>query len=211
MPDSDLYQHNVRKDALKFLADHNLSILNTALEVGGGAGFTLESLKHRYDIASCLNIDLELPESRAQSIDHICADILNPELKLPHSSFDLILALDVLEHIHSLPLALSRLHDLASDNAFFLFSLPNIQHYSLFTNVYIRNTFPKESSGIFDETHVHWLTLRDFQNLIASSGLNICACTYTDHRCITTSRSFLFPVARFISPQYLVLAQKNAT
>ena len=209
MVNSNQYQLNIRNDAIKFLLNQNLPSIQSALEVGGGGGFTLHSIQSLYSIPTCVNVDLSLPISRAPNIKHICSDFLDSNILASHHTYDLIFALDVLEHIPDITAALAKLFSLGSSGSLYLFSLPNIQHYSLLKNVYFSNTFPRHDSGIFDRTHIHWFTLHDFSNLIKSQGFTICSATYTDHRCFTTCRRYLNPFAKFISPQFLVLASKE--
>jgi len=203
------YQLNIRHDAIKFLTTTSgLPSINSALEIGGGGGFTLASLKQILSIDHCTNVDISLPSTLSPDINHLEANVLSSNFKFDISSFDLLLALDIIEHIPDTSSVLSLLHSLGSTDSVYMFSLPNIQHYSLVTNVYFRNSFPKTSSGIFDSTHMRWFTLADFSKALAHNGLYVIRSSYTDHRMITTCRNSIRFMSKFFSPQFLILAKK---
>ena len=204
------YQLNIRNDAIKFFSSTpGLSTINSALEIGGGGGYTLATLKRLLSIEDCVNVDISLPNKLSPEISHYEANIISPSFNLDRSSFDLIVALDLIEHIVDTSLVLSRFYSLGSPNSVFLFSLPNIQHYSLATNVYFRDTFPTNDSGVFDRTHMRWFTFADFARVLGKNGFEVIRSSYTDHRMITTCRNSIRFISKFISPQFLILAKKR--
>lgn len=73
----------------------------TILEVGVGEGEVSAKLRERYPAAQVVGVDLPDPELEAHWRDKglvgLCADIVH--LPFPSKSFDLIMAIEVLEHV----------------------------------------------------------------------------------------------------------------
>jgi len=87
-----------------------------------------------------------------------------------HRKFDCIIAADILEHLLNPINLLKQLHPLLADDAVLIVSLPNIRHHSAFYSIFVQGTFPRRNRGLFDDTHLHWFTLRDSRNLLQSAG-----------------------------------------
>lgn len=81
------------------------------LEVGVGEGEVSGRLRERYPEATIVGIDLPDPELeahwRARGLNGVCADIV--QLPFPSKSFDLVMGIEVLEHVPDPPAALAEL------------------------------------------------------------------------------------------------------
>ena len=158
------YQLNIRNDAIKFFSSTpGLSTINSALEIGGGGGYTLATLKRLLSIEDCVNVDISLPNKLSPEISHYEANIISPSFNLDRSSL-ILLSHWTCEHIVDTSLVLSRFYSLGSQTLFFYFLYPiyNIIHLPLM----FRDTFPTNDSGVFDRTHMRWFTFADFARVL---------------------------------------------
>ena len=205
----ETYQSNLRKDVLSFLKINSFQI-NSILEIGGGAGYTSQAISIKNQ-AKAINIDIQLPKLKAKSIEHIKADFCEEATikKLTINDFDLILALDVIEHIADTKLFFKNLSKITKHKNKVLVSLPNIKNIRIPYNIYLKNTFPRNNAGIFDETHLRWFTKKDIENLFKDNHFKIIKTSYTDHRSFFVRNRLVSKIiGSYIAPQFLVLAER---
>jgi SAM-dependent methyltransferase len=86
--------------------------------------------------------------------------------------FDVILCLDVLEHIWNYEGTLKDLMMILKPGGTLLISVPNVSNFRVFFEIIIKNNFPKNEEGIFDETHCRWFTSRSLRNDLDKLDLN---------------------------------------
>jgi 2-polyprenyl-3-methyl-5-hydroxy-6-metoxy-1,4-benzoquinol methylase len=146
------------------------------LEIGCGRGNTLAWLKRRYAQAETVGVEYwpGAREDLQRNVDvAIMADLeqgLPPELM---GQFDLILALDVLEHLRDPGLVLSRLVERLAPGGQFIVSLPNISHLSVSAPLLFRRRFRFTDAGIMDRTHLRWFTEETAVELLNGAGLRV--------------------------------------
>ena len=72
----------------------------SALEVGGEYATTLSVLRGRFHIGEAVSCDLVLPTSRDEGIRYVVASAEALSETFPAASFDLVLLIDVIEHLY---------------------------------------------------------------------------------------------------------------
>lgn len=162
------YYSGVRSDVLALLDG---SPGRTILEIGGGEFHTLLSFAESG--RELWAVDVREPES---ALDHfVLGSITDPNVaaKLPDGAFDLIIANDVLEHVEDTRAFIKIVVQKLSSGGQLLLSVPNARQLRLAYHVFIRGTFPRESAGLFDETHVRWFCRDDVSRLFSEGGLKI--------------------------------------
>lgn len=143
------------------------------LDFGCGAGETLRWLKEIYPAAETVGIDINrtLEERLHRNADR--AIFIDPQDRLPAGlgNFDLILALDVLEHLVD-PLSLLRqlVLQLAPGGSMIV-SVPNVAHYSVVVPLLLRRRFAYADSGILDRTHLRFFVEDTAIALMNDAGL----------------------------------------
>jgi SAM-dependent methyltransferase len=147
----------------------------TILEVGCSAGGTLKWLKSRYPGSVATGIDGHAPNLPAiqRAADHaVIADLDGPIPDL--GRFDLILALDVLEHLRDADAVLRRLVDqhLAPGGSVIV-SLPAVSHYSVSLPLLLGRRFPYADAGILDRTHIRFFVEGSCVQLMNAAGLRV--------------------------------------
>jgi len=168
------YYHHIRREIQPLLPKSASQIL----EVGAGAGGTLGWLKTIYPKAETTGVELnpELQDDLKKNVDLVI--IGRVEECLPESkTFDLILLLDVLEHLPDSTNVLQRIGKLLKKGGRVIVSVPNVAHLSVLLPLLLRRRFNYQNAGILDRTHVRFfvedtaIKLLNDANLIATSGL----------------------------------------
>ena len=94
------------------------------------------------------------------------------EANLPGQTYDAIVCADVLEHVPDPLGVLKQLRRVATDDALFVISLPNVAHLAV-RLMLLFGKFPKMDRGILDRTHLHFFTKDTAAALLQSAGLRI--------------------------------------
>jgi 2-polyprenyl-3-methyl-5-hydroxy-6-metoxy-1,4-benzoquinol methylase len=163
------YYHFVRAEIAPLLPKYPMRIL----EIGAASGATLRWLKKLYPEAETTGIELNpalLPELRQNADIAIISAVEDCMHQL--SSYDLILALDVLEH---LPDSLGTLQKLCGllerPLGQVIVSLPNVAHLSISMPLLFKRRFEYQDAGILDRTHLRFFTEASAVNLLNQAGL----------------------------------------
>ena len=203
------YQNNVRNDVIKFIINKNIKP-KSIFEFGGGAGFTSEKLCKIFK-CTATNLDLKIPEIKSLKVDHIEGDINKLDLnkKLQENKYDLILALDFIEHIEDTNKIMNIFKSISKKNTYLIISVPNIKNIRVPFNIYIKDTFPRKNYGIFDKTHLRWFTKQDLKNLLYLNDFNFIGSSYTDHKSFFVKYRILEKTLGFLlAPQVIVCGKK---
>src|SRR5262249_41242587 len=123
------------------------------------------------------------------------------DAELPSARFDLILALDVLEHLINPWSAMRRIHGLLKPDGALVVRIPNVSHCSV-SLALLRGRWDYAESGLMDRTHLRFFTEAGAKALVTSSGLVLDCCSYVYHlpsflNC-TLSKNFRWYMARAI-------------
>jgi 2-polyprenyl-3-methyl-5-hydroxy-6-metoxy-1,4-benzoquinol methylase len=146
------------------------------LEVGCGSGKTLEILKEKKYCNETVGIELfaTAAEQARNRVDTVyCMDVENCVMPEGIGKFNLILLLDVLEHLVDPWVFLSRLvKGHLANNGKVIVSLPNARHFSLLGPLLI-GKFDYAERGILDKTHLRFFTKSSAENLLKNAGLHV--------------------------------------
>jgi 2-polyprenyl-3-methyl-5-hydroxy-6-metoxy-1,4-benzoquinol methylase len=168
------YYHFVRREIQPLLPD----VPSRILDVGAGAGATLKWLKTLYPSAETTGVELNsaLSDELRQNADiAIIGDIGAAFARL--ATYDLILLLDVLEHVSDAKGTLELLVGLLRPGGNVIVSVPNISHLSVSVPLLLRRQFTYQDAGILDRTHRTFFVeetavkLLNDANLVVTKGL----------------------------------------
>ncbi len=139
------------------------------LDAGCGNGYLAEILASRgYRVTG-----IERPEGVTRQIPDeihfIPADLERPLPAL--GEYDVIVCADILEHLRDPAGLLTRLRRHLAPGGHFLCSLPNSANIHFRLTV-LAGRFPKEEKGLFDATHVQFLTWDGWDELFRRAGLS---------------------------------------
>lgn len=144
------------------------------LEVGCGTGATLRWLKSHYPEAETVGIEFEASNRFAleEHTDHFHigdAETFDKDI----GTFDLILCLDVLEHLRSPEDALKRYVRLLRPNGIVIISVPAVSYIGVSLPLLLGRHFTYTDSGILDRTHTRLFVEETVVNLANDAGLSV--------------------------------------
>lgn len=175
----DWYFSFVRRDIEPLLPQRAKRVL----ELGCGGGGTLAWLRETGRAQWTAGIEL-VPEAAAVArtrVDHVLAGDVNALLpRFEDGSFDLVLCLDLLEHLVDPWQTLRQVSRLIRPGGQLIASLPNVRHHSVLLPLLFSGRWQYEDAGIMDRTHLRFFSRRTALHLIRQTGLAISAerCTY---------------------------------
>ena len=170
------YFDNVRRDIAPLLPAQ----AGAVLEVGCGAGATLQWLQNEGRATRTVGIELfpDAAERARGRIDELLqgnAETLLPAHLAP-ASFDLVLCLDVLEHMVDPWAFVTRMQALMKPGAVLIASIPNVRHLRVVLPLLLAGRWRYEESGILDRTHLRFFTHGSARALVSPPGLRVTAC-----------------------------------
>lgn len=165
------YYSNIRKDVVGFIERDPAQKI---LEIGCGAGSTLKYLKENGYASFVAGVEKagECFSEPGDVIDEMIeADVEHLELPFD-KKFDVILLLDVLEHLYEPYLLIKRLCGLLSPTGYIVVSIPNIRNYGVLKKLILRDRWDYGDSGILDRTHIRFFTKRSFLASLEREGID---------------------------------------
>lgn len=166
------YFSSARTGILDLLPEFSARVL----EIGCGSGQTLEMLKEKKLCLETVGVELfaaAADEARNKVDSVYCMDVEKSPMPENIGKFDLILLLDVLEHLVDPWFLLSHLvENYLAAHGKVIVSLPNARHFSLVLPL-LRGRFDYVERGILDKTHLRFFTKDSAVELLRSASLNI--------------------------------------
>lgn len=150
--------------------------VETVLEVGCGTGSTLRWLKESGLATSTTGIELFRPAAEVahSHVDRLFvgdAEKILEAKELLDESFDLVLCLDVLEHMVDPWAFVSRITAKLKTGGTLIASVPNVRHLSVLIDVVLRGRWDYRPDGILDRTHLRFFTRSSAQALVTTDKL----------------------------------------
>ncbi len=168
------YYHLTRREIRPLLQKSPTRIL----EVGASAGGTLKWLKSLFPNCETTGVELNagLRDELSQNADVAIIGGIGDCFSLL-KTYDLILLLDVIEHVPDPVGTLRKLASLLRPDGHIIVSLPNVSHLSVSLPLLFRRRFTYEDAGILDRTHITFfventaIKLLNDANLVVTKGL----------------------------------------
>ena len=148
------------------------------LELGCGGGGTLAWLKSAGRAAHTTGVELCAgPAAAARTrVDRVIEGDLDEALEtLPREAFDLVLCLDVLEHLVDPWDAVRRARNLLRPGGSLVVSLPNVRHHSVVLPLLFKGSWRYRDAGIMDRTHLRFFSRDGARELLTQGGLRLAA------------------------------------
>jgi SAM-dependent methyltransferase len=166
------YFQNVRREIEPLLPAR----VESVLEVGCAAGGTMRWLRSIRDVKYAAGVEQEPEAARAARLvfdDVEIGDAAASDFGFRQERFDLILALDVLEHLADPWTILRRLREKLAKDGVFIASVPNVAHYKVSLNLFLRGRWDYAEEGLLDRTHLRFFTRRTAVELFESTGYSV--------------------------------------
>jgi 2-polyprenyl-3-methyl-5-hydroxy-6-metoxy-1,4-benzoquinol methylase len=203
------YYTGVRKDILPLVPRHSKRVL----EIGCGQGNTLAYLKDNgyCDWTGAVDLFPEAIEAARGKVDEVHqVNIEDTTLPIEPGSVNMILCLDVLEHLLNPQKVVAYLHTLLAPGGIIIASIPNIRHHSASLPLLFQNKWEYQSCGILDNTHLRFFVKDTAIELMKSSGLTLEKVSPVNvgrKGAILNRLLFGWPES-FLAMQYLVMVSK---
>src|SRR6185437_11908362 len=141
------------------------------LDVGAGVGATLRWIKQFYPDAKTTGIEpnAALREDLQRNVDVALIGKIE-ECFSELERYDLILLLDVLEHLVDPEGVLKRLSKSLSPGGKVIVSVPNIAHFSVSLPLLLHRQFTYTDAGILDRTHLKFFVEETAVKLLNSAN-----------------------------------------
>lgn len=182
-----------------------------ALEVGCAEGHTLEWLKRAGYCSWVAGVE---PYARQhadnQSIDQF--ERMDIETRLPDiapASLDLILCLDVLEHLNNPWETMRQLATLLKPGGRWVISVPNVRNYRIVMDLAFRGRFCYTDAGILDRTHLRFFTRESLIDMVQSSGARVDTVIGADTSRWQKRLLSTLGLGDLLAKQFLLSATKN--
>lgn len=202
-PDDHYFAH-ARREIAPLLPER----ASRVLEIGCSSGATLGWLRQRWPKAEMLGVDGHAPLEpliRARAGAALIHDLDQP---LPEmGSFDLILALDILEHLRHPDSLLADLATRLRPGGVCIVSVPNMANYQIIGPLLFQRRFRYTDAGPMDRTHLRWFTEESLVQLLQDAGLS---CTtgvvtgFTSRRRRLVDALSLGRLRHYLAVQYIV-------
>lgn len=178
---SAAYHDQVRHDVAPLLPARTRRVL----EIGCGTGATLAWLKAEHGAEQATGVEIEPAAAAAARgrVDRlVVGDIGHMDFEtgqgtggvtVPAGSLDLVLALDVLEHLADPWDTVRRLTRLLAPDGALIASLPNVAHFSVSIGLVVGNRWPYADWGILDRTHLRFFVRDTAVSLLECGGLAV--------------------------------------
>jgi methionine biosynthesis protein MetW len=146
---------------------------SSILELGCHSGYLSAYLTARGNVVFGLDSDAEAVEAaRRRGIEAEVRDLEEADPLRDRSDFDLILALNVLEHLRSPESLLESALGSIAPGGRLIVSVPNIAHYRIRLQL-LRGRFEYEDHGTMDRTHLKFFTPSTLRDLLVESGWKV--------------------------------------
>lgn len=202
------YFHWVRREIEPLLPKQCTSIL----EVGAGAGATLKWLKRFYPTAETTGVEMNpaLLDELKRNAD---LAIIGPvdEIIVQLKNYDLILLLDVLEHLPDPNATLRNLTKALNPQGRVIVSVPNIAHFSVSVPLLLQRRFDYQEAGILDRTHLKFFVEDTAIKLLNDASLIVTDALISgmERRAKIFNFFSLGLLRHYLARQYIMLGQSN--
>lgn len=159
------YYGERRDDIARFIDDE----IRDVLEIGCAGGATARYLREEFG-ARVTGVELNpaVAERASQFLDRvIVGDVA--QVDLPQRAFDLVLALELVEHLPEAEMVLRRLSTTVRPGGRMLFSVPNVGHYSVVRDL-LAGRWDYLPVGLLCYTHYRFFTRRTLEDWLGRCG-----------------------------------------
>jgi 2-polyprenyl-3-methyl-5-hydroxy-6-metoxy-1,4-benzoquinol methylase len=171
------YYEFSRPEVIKEITRLNLPC-QRILELGCSTGATAKAIRELYRVDYYEGIELNATAAKVAADRLNKVQIANLEtsspaaLGLPVASFDLLICLDILEHLYDPWSILSAYTECLQPGGHLLASIPNIQHLTILDGL-VKGEWRYTTAGLLDATHLRFFTLGSIRELLSGAGLKI--------------------------------------
>jgi 2-polyprenyl-3-methyl-5-hydroxy-6-metoxy-1,4-benzoquinol methylase len=150
--------------------------MKRVLEIGCGSGKTLEWLKKtgRCEWVGAVELNPGASEQARTRVDMLYEENIETyDIPIEENSLDLILCLDVLEHLIDPWSVIQKLSRLIKPGGHLIASIPNIRHHTALIPLLLNGKWNYQKEGILDKSHLRFFVKDTAIDLVEFSGLTV--------------------------------------
>lgn len=163
-----------RTDVLSLIPLNTKSVLDVGCS-DGSLGKAIK-LHHEKIIVHGIEIHPVMADNAKEKIDRVFVGDASKEIdnliNLKYK-YDCIIFADILEHLIYPWEVLQRSKLLLNHDGKIIISIPNINYYQTFINLFVKRYWPYEDRGIHDRTHLRFFTKKNILEMFETSELKI--------------------------------------
>ncbi len=210
------YHAHLRSEIFPYLPEKACRVI----DFGGGYGATLSHVRQKTGASFAMVADLFEPEqASADGVDQFAQGDLNDlsfveQVLADNGPFDLMLCLDVLEHLVDPWAFLDIAQKFLNPGGTVVASIPNVNHVSALIPLLLSGNWTLTDKGILDRTHLRFFVKQTALDLMKTGDLEVA--DWSAHVAKRPSRHYLADkmsfglMRRFFARQYIVKASKSA-
>jgi SAM-dependent methyltransferase len=166
------YFRHAREDILDLLPAGGFG---TVVDVGGSSGATLSAIKARWPNVRTICIDIHEESARTARERGHEAFVCDIERSIPDvfGSSDLVLFLDILEHLVDPWRRLTEIVKQLPPGARVIVSLPNVRFWEASCRLFFLADWRLRDAGVMDRTHLRFFTRRTGAEMLRAANLHI--------------------------------------
>lgn len=166
------YFDHARREVLPYLPPR----IERLMELGAASGATYSLIKQEFPEVWGYGIELDpIAAKRACEVfDIVKTDFIENiefEKEIAPASLDVILCLDILEHLVDPWAVVKRLTPLLRQGGRLIISVPNVRNFKFLMGVLFSGDFRYKDAGILDKTHLRFFTFETAMELATCGGL----------------------------------------
>lgn len=168
------YYHTARREILPWLPEH----VTRMLDVGCGAGVTTRFIKEHRSIEWAGGVEYidTVADEAVPHFDQVWrgdAALAPLEDHIAPASLDLVICMDVLEHMVDPWTFVDRLTPLLAPKGRLIISVPNVRNYSFVLRLLFKGDFHYRDFGLLDRTHLRFFVRDTAISLALHGGLKL--------------------------------------
>ena len=213
---TERYYGTARTEILPWLPGR----VERVLDVGCGTGATTEAVRALRPVTWAGGIEYvgEVAAQAERVFDRVWAGDAAAALlesEIPAGSLDLILCLDVLEHMIDPWSMARRLAALLRPGGRLIISVPNIRNWKFIWRLATRGDFTYREAGLLDRTHLRFFVRSTAVELATKAALNVVAATPVQRWHFPDARWFLSRASvgrldEILAKQWLIVAERSS-
>jgi 2-polyprenyl-3-methyl-5-hydroxy-6-metoxy-1,4-benzoquinol methylase len=213
---NERYYDRARREILPWLPPK----VSRLVDIGCGTGATTAAVKEVRVVSWAGGVEYvgEVAAQAAARFDRVWtgdAAAAPLEAEIPAASLDLVLCLDVLEHMSDPWALVRRLSALIAPGGRLIVSVPNIRHWKFIWRLLARGDFAYRDAGLLDRTHLRFFVRATAIELATSGGLALVAAVPAERWVFPDPRWALARLSagaleELMAKQWLVVAEPPA-
>jgi 2-polyprenyl-3-methyl-5-hydroxy-6-metoxy-1,4-benzoquinol methylase len=168
-----IYRFNAKPDSLHDKVIKRIKGKNTILEIGCADGYIGKILKKKGNKVYGIEISTKTGLEAKKYLDKVyIGNIETDKFPLKKKSFDIVLLMDVLEHLFNPLETLKKIKPYIKEDGMIIVTLPNVANWEIRYH-FLQGKFDYDSNQILETGHIRFFTFKTASELLEKAGFEI--------------------------------------